>query len=279
MFPNPLLIHLHIPKTAGVTLRRIEDRQYPADAICTLPSEDADRQVETQSFTAEQKQGIALVRGHFPFGVHEMFDRPGRYFTLLRDPVDRIISLYHYGQEGRSQWIYKLIRKQNMTLADFAASSFAQTNNHQTRLISGDLDGGPDSLGKAKQNLENHFVAVGVSERFDETLLLLQRLLGWNNVHYYRRNVTRNRPDRSMVDREVIRNIEQHNKLDVELHAFARSMLAEALAANGITDGVLRRFRRINRFHEGGGVMLDLATRLLPGPLKERIKTVVPFRR
>lgn len=279
MHENPLLIHLHIPKTAGVTLRQIVDRQYPPNAILTLQTPETEHWPELHALRIDQEQTVSLIRGHFSYGIHTLLQRPVRYFTLLRDPVERIISLYYYGLEGRSKWIHERIRQDNMTLADFAAGDFPQTNNHQTRLISGDPEGGPESLSRAMENLECHFDVVGVSERFDETLLLLRKLLGWKNVHYYRRNVTRNRPDRSAVDNSVIRNIEQRNELDLQLYAFARSLLEGALVREGITDQMLRQFRRTNRFYEGVGALLDLGSRLLPGRVKDGLKTVVPFRR
>ena len=54
-------------------------------------------------------------------------------------------------------------------------------------------------LREAKKNLRRHFSFVGISERFDETLLLLGRTLGWRHVYYRPKLVNKNKPDKGNV--------------------------------------------------------------------------------
>lgn len=279
MFQNPLLIHLHIPKTAGVTLRRIEDRQYPANAILTLQTPETEHWPELHALPIDQEQTVSLIRGHFAYGIHTLLQRPAQYFTLLRDPVERIISLYHYGLEGKSKWIHKQINENNMTLSDFAASGKIQTSNHQTRLISGysgPLDG---ALERAKQNLDAHFAVVGTADRFDETLLLLKRIFGWKSVYYHRRNVAWNRPSRKEMPDSLVRLIESHNELDTELYRYVSRRLEVELNRKTTVQADVIRFRKINRWYGIPGTIMDRIRRVLPESVKRLVRRLPGFGR
>jgi hypothetical protein len=112
-------------------------------------------------------------------------------------------------------------------------------DNMQTRLLSGvwtDLGFGEcdeETLTLAKQNLRERFCVVGLTERFDETLLLLKRALGWRNVNYVRHNVTRGRPRRTSVDAETLSVLQASNQLDIQLYAYAKTLLADKIRAQG----------------------------------------------
>ncbi|MEO5579030.1 MAG: hypothetical protein ABIR58_00110 [Gemmatimonadaceae bacterium] len=73
-----------------------------------------------------------------------------------------------------------------MSLHDFVTNPpFREVDNDQTRRIAGE----EPPLGRctsamfelAKQNLRRHFRVVGVTDRFDETLLLMKQAFGWTN--------------------------------------------------------------------------------------------------
>ena len=91
------ILFLHIPKCAGTTLTEevIKMRFKPDELIIFYdqgPLEIVNR-LQGMSKTVQRK--IKCIAGHFYFGIHKYFDvRPSTYITLLRDPVERIISHY-----------------------------------------------------------------------------------------------------------------------------------------------------------------------------------------
>ena len=265
------LIFIHIPKTAGSTLRPIMDRNYPRPLIHKLDFLPRDLDAFLR-LPQQTRSRIRVLQGHFPFGLHEHLSVPADYLTILRDPVNRIISMYYWIHGNEEHVLNTLVR--SMSLKDFADSGFEITSNHQTGLISGlPANGDSRALAVAQKNLQSEITAFGLNERFDESLLLFKKQLGWKHVFYSRRNVTKSRPRRSEVPASVLKVIQKHNSLDLELYEFARQTFDETIRALGPSfQDEVRRFQRINsvwaRFDKGRHAL----RRSLPGPVKAGLK-------
>jgi hypothetical protein len=104
---------------------------------------------------------VRAVVGHFPFGIHEFIDGPYRYVTILRHPLDRIVSLYYHIKTWDNTRFHKEVVGRNLSLEQFVTElQYEEVDNGQTRRISG-LDaryGGCDRtmLEVAIQNLTEH---------------------------------------------------------------------------------------------------------------------------
>ena len=94
---GPRLAFLHVPKTAGTALRRVLAEQYGPDRVLELyhgiGADDVER---LRRMEARDWQQVRAVAGHMEYGIHELIPFPVRYVTMLRDPVDRIVSHYSY---------------------------------------------------------------------------------------------------------------------------------------------------------------------------------------
>lgn len=230
-----LTIFLHIPKTGGTTLNTIFRNQYDRSEFFDHESYQ-DELMKLEELTDEVKQKLVAVSGHYYFGIHTQFTKPFNYFTILREPVDRVISAYYFLKNFPG---YE--RVQTMTLEEFVLNE-PKAQNMQTMLVSGDLHSNP-SLQKAKEHLRN-FKVVGVTEQFNETLFLLQKEYGWIHIHYSRKNITKSRRQKSDIPPHVIELINHYNSLDIELYEYSKQLLEERLEA--LTDeekGQLEAFK------------------------------------
>ncbi|MCP4430984.1 MAG: sulfotransferase family 2 domain-containing protein, partial [Gammaproteobacteria bacterium] len=264
------VIFIHIPKAAGSTLSTIIDRQHHADNVYTAyvsvkpgtirtstPLQSADARLERlRALSDEKRAKIRVFRGHEGFGVHEFLPQPYTYITLLRDPVDRIISHYYYVLRTPTHYLYEEVTSRQMDLKAYAASGLStELDNSQTKYLAGLEapylnygDYSADILKTARQNIREHFAVVGLIDRFDETLLLLKKALGWKLPFYTRVNVTDNRPRKRDLPTDTIRTIEAYNELDIELYRFAQSLFAEKMRRYGPAfDRDLRVFTSLNR--------------------------------
>jgi hypothetical protein len=133
-----------------------------------------------------------------------------------------------------------------------SGSGLPEIDNGQTRRLAGENPpfGGCSEalLDRAKVNLRERFLVVGLTERYDETLLLLSRALGWRAIFYYkRRNVTADQSTDSPLSDRALQLIEERNRLDAELYRFAQQLFEEQVRRQGAElDAELSLFRSIN---------------------------------
>ena len=235
---NEVFIYVHIPKTGGQTLGKILDEQYQISEVLkykqpetmesllsTASKEKATKigcYVEHLESYLKQNPGgdanIGCIYGHMHFGMHHYLTKPYTYFTVLRDPVDRVVSHYYY-------FLGKGHFKQETSFEEFITRD--KFFNFQTRYLAG---GNPD-LETAKANIDTYFPIVGITELFDETLFLMKKHFGWDNIVYTKKNVTAKRPPKEQISQEILDLIVQHNKMDIELYQYARNKLEEKIKA------------------------------------------------
>ncbi|MCS7039613.1 MAG: sulfotransferase family 2 domain-containing protein [Caldilineales bacterium] len=248
-------IFIHIPKTAGMTIRAIFHRQYRNDEIYRIRW-NFDRNNpfdEFLSLPTKKRNKIKIIYGHIPFGLHKYIQIPVSYFTLLRDPIERTISHYYHIRKRPNHFYHRMAL--DMDIGEFIVKSrFREFDNGQVRQLTGagHLPFGACSeelLAQAIANLENHFCAVGLQERFDESVVLLRRTLGWKKPPLYRRrNVNRLRPRGETLPTEALAVITAYNELDRQLYAWAATRLEQAIAEGGVGFALeLRAFRSLNR--------------------------------
>ncbi len=248
--PPPLLIFLHLPKTAGSTLARVIERQYPAAAVLSLY--DSATGEELRCVPEDRMRRVRVVMGHFYFGAHRFASRPARYVTVLRDPIERVISHYYYVRRDFTHYLHGVA--QELSLADYVRScNLAEPNNDQTRLLCGEYQGAIPTtcieamLPVAKANLREHCAVVGLTEDFDRSLLLIKRWLGWKYPFYERQNVTSGRPRRADLPADTLRVLQEYNRLDIELYAYARALFQEQVSREGAWfERQLRAFKQLN---------------------------------
>jgi hypothetical protein len=233
----PALIFLHIPKAAGTTLHRIIDRQYDPSAVYTIDGARVRDSLDAfKKLPSDIRNRIKIIKGHMSFGLHCHLPQPCTYFTMLRHPVDRVISHYYFVLEHPDHYLHQRVTSNSMTLADYVDAGVSkELDNGQTRSLSGVGGtlpfGSCDSatLEMALENLNRHFSVVGLTERFDESLLLFKRAFGWRNVFYVRQNVGRMRPGIEQVSKEALHAITKHNALDRELYRSAVNRFEDQL--------------------------------------------------
>lgn len=234
--PPGTIIFLHIPKTAGTSLQQLINRQFDPALVYEMDNSDARKSMEVfKNIPDEEKVHYKVVLGHMWFGLHRHIPQPSSYITILRDPVERVISHYYFVKRRPDHYLYETVMSGNLTLGQYVENKLStELNNGQTRLLSGEMDEETYSFGKctpqmletAKKNLKNHFSVVGIQEAFDDTLQLVRKRLKWK-VSDIMENVTPNRPDREKISQDTIDTIKKYNQLDIDLYGFARELFTD----------------------------------------------------
>jgi hypothetical protein len=138
--PEPIVVFVHIPKTAGTTLHLVIERQYNPKNIISIhtPKENAEQVSRLQNSSTADEQKIKVIKGHTFGGWHQLLSQPCAYCTLLRDPVERFISNYFFllKKEGHPLG-QKLVEKQ-VTIEDFVC--WPGEDNYQTRFLAKNIN-------------------------------------------------------------------------------------------------------------------------------------------
>tara|TARA_Y100000780_G_scaffold74421_1_gene66813 strand:+ start:29 stop:847 length:819 start_codon:yes stop_codon:yes gene_type:complete len=252
---NNLLINLHIPKTGGTTLRDIIYRQYPINNIITTPTLNESKSIINNLSLNKLKQ-LDIIQGHLQYGIHENLNRNIKYITIIRDPVKRVLSTYYYILNQENNPHNLSTDNKQMTIYDYIKSGINPfLINGQTQLISGktgDIDNpiieSEELFSLAKENIENDFLFLGITEMFDETILILKNMLGWHMPYYSIANRTKKKPNYDAVNPTIISFIKEHNQLDIKLYNITKTSLLNRIAEeNDIFQNRINKFKKINR--------------------------------
>ena len=251
--PDEALIFLHIMKTAGTSLFKVLQQQYSKDlTFHYVPTKEGKRLEDFEQWPQDRRDRLRFFHGHECYGVHEHLNPPSRYMTMLRKPVNRVVSLYYFIHHNPNRDIP--VEARCPTLRSYLDAQLLCINNGQTRAIAGEAASDfafgectSELLDIAKQNLAQ-FLMVGTTERFDESLLVLKHVLGLDNILYSRTNENLRKPKMEEMDPADIETIKTLNQLDEELYAYANQLLDEKIRQIGDAFAIeYRFFRHVNR--------------------------------
>ena len=215
------IIFIHIPKAAGTSIR-VALKQSPAsDRVVPIyenfpvgvPVEDA----------RERDLRDKIIYGHITFGIHKALEISPGYATVIRHPVDRIVSLYgHFARNPETRVGQDIVN--GLSLHEILSDRvFGQFHNHMTRMVSGMTTAkgnGVDALDRAKENLGRHFRFVCVLDRVDANLAALRRLFDVSTLAIGKLNVSEG--PKVEVDDDLRALVLRANALDMELFEYVR---------------------------------------------------------
>lgn len=267
--PPEILVFLRIPKTAGITLETIFDRclsgavfhgHVPtATSALLIRSTDAIGELFHRLSPDERKAVRCLVDVHVSIDIATLFDRPVRFFTILRHPVDRVISSFYYIRTKSHVVSYPFIK--DLSFEEYLDSGIGlDSDNHQVRVLSGcpELDAPWDPQGRpivappverrhlemAKRNIEERFIVAAGLEQFTALIWFFKRLYGWplHRVLFRRHNADTGRPLLERVSAATRERLAEMNRYDMELYEWVRERFEQQIRP--LEPGFSREVRR-----------------------------------
>ena len=235
----PRLVLVHVMKTAGTSIIEWIQRHYAFDEVLRKASIWR----ELKAVPPEVLKTKKFIRGHFGSQIDTVFRREDGYcyITLLRDPVERVISHYWHSRRApaASNVLEKAARKSDFSFEEFLEHPAARpfVRNYQVRNFAFDPRrhfagraprlAVPDDLvahdlERAKATLERYDV-IGTTEELGLFVDDMCRRFGF----YPERALPRRRSYRDSglsISDAALRRVRQLNELDYDLYEWARRL-------------------------------------------------------
>lgn len=169
-----------------------------------------------------------------------LFDKnhKGRFFTMLREPVERIQSLFYYRRVATWEKTYDP-RIKDLSLLDFVLTSGEE--NWMVRTLTGYKSGPLEiaHLNAAKEILRSKFL-IGLLEDKTESFRRFEEYFGWkfpspvsqtckNSMYYFEWHSGNPHPSLEKED-QVYKKIITMNEWDVALYEYAQQLFQEQQA-------------------------------------------------
>lgn len=233
----PVILFTHIPKTAGGTVTNFLRNNVPPETVLFLDGPGRQPTREELRHVIENSPPAMVIYGHIAFylKVEELIGGEICRITMLRDPVQKIVSTYYFFKTiADVNPMGRRLLDENISLYDYVTKHPSrQADNHMVRFLAdvpfkdvpiGQCD--RKMLEQAKSNLLNHFDIVGLTEDCEGFLELVSDTFGFDNRIAEPANVNKARPAFEQVDEAAIHAIEERNALDIELYEFARKLVS-----------------------------------------------------
>ncbi|HLH97114.1 MAG TPA: sulfotransferase family 2 domain-containing protein [Xanthobacteraceae bacterium] len=294
--PPEVLIFFHIPKTGGSTMGGVFEHLFPNQYFhahvgptdSALLVRDTKRIGELfRQMPVEKRQLVRCLIGiHVAMDVDTIFDRPSKFFTIVRDPIDRAISNFFDNRNQPHLVSYPFIK--DLTLEQYLDSGIGlDAHNHQVRMLSGcaeldapwDPEGRPIStppverrhLEMAKKNIEDRFIVAAPLEQFSALVWFFKRLYGvpMHRMFYQVRNETPGRQKAESVSEATRKRLRAWNSYDLELYEWVRQRFSAQIAPlEPQFSREVARFNAMNRLVQRLG-------RLSPQLVRKRVRSLL----
>lgn len=267
---------VHIPKTAGTTFVLTLARHFSGKKRLSqyyhTPFKDFPKH------SPEFLNCFDLSYGHVPFNPELKLPRGIEYFTFLRSPRERLLSSYRHIKGDGSHGLKKKINVADYKLKDFLKSGLLKRmDNAMVRYLSNNMDKdymtiNEEDFKSAIRNFDSHFVVFGLTEYFDESLVLLADHMKWSPLFYRKENRSSYAIDKKELDAETETLILACNKYDEMLYRHAHDRFVKLMndKKTVLEKGVLE----LRKGNQKKGWMLSLRNKgsLIISGLKQKLK-------
>ncbi len=239
---RPRVFFMHIPKTAGMSIRLFLGNQYPVSQV--MPANDW---MELLTSGLNDLSGYRLFQGHFGCGLFDLLPPDVRPVVFLREPIARTIShLKHLRRDPNFHLAHALAAGRSLAELVHDDRVMGLCTNVQTAQLANDIPGAdilaglrlsqeqgeipdPDAytlkpdLAKALDTLDR-FHLVGFLETLQDDILRMSLLLGLHPPAM----VPKSNDDpggvthQAEVDAETLAILRERNALDIALYDAAR---------------------------------------------------------
>ncbi len=269
------LIMVQQGRSAGNTTISILQEEFGLDGLWKLGGEGEGFKGFAEFKQVAPEGRYQIYAGHFCFGAHRWVKGPCDYFTMLRHPIERLLSRYTAwgrtatGQRNFADWIDDNFDGTNGMLKRILGAGIVDDDNAPYDVVNdrpyvGRMEVGEAEYERAVEILEQHFPCVLIQEHFDESMLLLGRTYGMRPLYSLNRQFTNKQlqpTKRENYPPSIVRMIEERNRFDLRLYDTFRKRFLDRIEKEGPAFKEEARIMKLlaNIFRHPGSQSLDFA--------------------
>ncbi len=218
------LVFNHLAKTGGSSLYFFFLKLLGEQACFRYKKRNAaDEAPSIKDLSDQDKARYRFFQQHLPYGDHVFFDAPCLYLGVVRDPIDRLISNYHYNLEKAVEPIKAATKR--MTLTDFIETRLegkANFGSSSTNFLTG-----VRNSKRAAEVVEKEYLMICTTEQLNDFQAVLARLFGRPDLKALHRNKTGSSDKDDDVRQATNEKFGDYFKVDLQFVAFVRKRFAE----------------------------------------------------
>lgn len=209
------LISIHIPKTAGVSVRRIFKGWFGKGYLSHYFNEATGEMPKKHNLEeAHSRENPIVIYGHFnrkrSFGVEHYYPEVDQFVTILRDPFEQAVSGYFYVRKNSSAWIDQS-RVPKRSLRQYLLGMKLGILDYFPRKV---------TLDNYQEIVETLFIEIGITEFLDESMRRIAKKLNqqYDSESLDRLNVTERN---QRVPYELREEFMENNPLEFAVYNYA----------------------------------------------------------
>ncbi|MBE0663644.1 MAG: sulfotransferase family 2 domain-containing protein [Bacteroidales bacterium] len=228
---RPLLFE-HIPKTGGITFRKLLTKMYGTDRVFVINSRNIKSSLdEFSGFPTEKRTQYRVIAGHGAQLFGHFLENPFRV-CIVREPISLFLSQYYYLRTSKKDVFWEDVNKLASADAYIEYALKMGHDNMMTRFLSNSIqyilnpeipipamnDKGDKQLEIAINSM-NNFDALMDLSNFDAGVYAFGKKLGWPGwvPLYAPVNRTKSKPTRFAPSEEFLHRLQSVLKYDIAL--------------------------------------------------------------
>jgi hypothetical protein len=217
----PLVVYVHVPKAGGMSVTRMLRDIYGDQLLVAHPrggwpqvlSDETLHDIKTNS------NSYRAYSGHHAFGIHQVFGRPARYMTTIREPLSRLESYYNFVKHWEIHHHHQVAR--DGTIGQFF-QFLLDRNDIEVANLQCLLMCGEKSFERARECLAANFEFVIPLPRLAQAPPVLAKAFDWPFVpDLHRENETMHRETISELPDGMMEILAEVNSADRQLYEYA----------------------------------------------------------
>ncbi|MGH1413631.1 MAG: sulfotransferase family 2 domain-containing protein [Pelagimonas sp.] len=220
--PNQPLCYIHVPKTGGRSVRNVFAGWF-GQGLVTHYFNDRLAKMHPVADMTHSPETPMCVYGHFSrkngLGVEHSFPDITQFLTILRDPVERVVSQYYY--QRRPGAVFRdPSRVPDISLREHLATTKSQMLQHFPRDVT------PQNY---RALIEEYFIDIGFLEDLENSLRRFAKHLGRDIPDQAQPRENAAARDSQTEDIEDLRAVFfDNNPLDHDVYQYAKARFGQA---------------------------------------------------